>query len=389
MTALAGLTLAEREAVSRRFNSRVDQAMIESSPTKHWVRKALRRGGAERCPVRLKRLTVDVILRHGDALADLFCQYPDDVVGAPAYEATIGYQPKERPNQINALQVLTEDAQWTDEWGTEWRHSVGGMGAITVSHPLHDWSQLDAYLAGQMPDPLVAGRLDGAIPALQKHGATKYVAGMTHLALFERLHCLRGMQQTFEDFHLFPGEVDRLLDALTEYLLEIIRAWGRLGGDGGLRPDGWFLTDDWGTQGSLMISPRMWRKFFAARYRRLCDEAHRWDMDVIFHSCGNVTQIVGDLIDAGVDVLDPLQPEAVDITLIAREYGGKVAFCGGISDQDIVIFTPTQVRDHVRRTIDILGKAFGNAYLVGPSNSLPPEIPIENLQALFEACHEQ
>jgi uroporphyrinogen decarboxylase len=110
---------------------------------------------------------------------------------------------------------------------------------------------------------------------------------------------------------------------------------------------------------------------------------------VIFHSCGNVTQIVGDLIDAGVDVLDPLQPEAVDITRIAREYGGKVAFCGGISDQDIVIFTPAQVRDHVRRTIDILGKAFSNAYLVGPSNSLPPEIPIENLQALFEACHEQ
>ena len=84
MTALAGLTLAEREAVSRRFNSRVDQAMIESSPTKRWVRKALRRGGAERCPVRLRRLSVDVILRHGDALADLFCRYPDDVVGAPA-----------------------------------------------------------------------------------------------------------------------------------------------------------------------------------------------------------------------------------------------------------------------------------------------------------------
>ena len=220
--------------------------------------------------------------------------------------------PRSAPNQINALQVLTEDAQWTDEWGTEWRHSVGGIGAITVSHPLHDWSQLDAYLAGQMPDPLVAGRLDGAIPALQKHGVTKYVAGMTHLALFERLHCLRGMQQTFEDFHLFPGEVDRLLDALTDYLLEIIRAWGKLGGDGGVRPDGWFLTDDWGTQASLMISPRMWRKFFAARYRRICDEAHRWGLDVIFHSCGNVTQIVGDLIDAGVDVLDPLQPEAMD-----------------------------------------------------------------------------
>ena len=363
--------------------------MLASAPTKTWVRQALRRGGAERCPVRLKRLSVDVILRHGDALADLFCQYPDDAVSAPAYEASIGYQPKDRPNPISVLQVLTENAQWTDEWGTEWRHSVGGMGAITVSHPLRDWSQLEAYLVEQMPDPLAAGRLDGAKPALQMHGSTKYVIGTTNLALFERLHCLRGMQQTFEDFLRSPAEVERLLDALTDYLLGIIRAWGQLGDQGSLRPDAWLLTDDWGTQASLMISPRMWRKFFAARYRRLCDEAHRWDMEVIFHSCGNVMAIVGDLIDVGMDVLDPVQPEAMDIQRLAREFGGKVAFSGGISDQEIVAFTPAQVRNHVHRTIDTLGKAFGNAYVAGPSNSLPPEVPLENLQALFEACHNQ
>jgi uroporphyrinogen decarboxylase len=389
MEATSELTLEARTAVIRRFNERVDQAMVERAPTKAWVRQALRRGGAGRCPVRLKRLSLDVILRYGDALADLFCEYPDDAVGAPAYEAGVGYQPKDRRHPIDTVQVLTEDAQWTDEWGTEWRHSAGGMGAITVSHPLHDWSQLDAYLAEQMPDPLAADRLDGAVPALQMHGQTKYVIGMTHLALFERLHCLRGMQQTFEDFHLFPAEVDRLLGALTDYLLEIIGAWGRLGEDGSLRPDAFFLTDDWGTQASLMISPRMWRKFFAARYRRICDEAHRWHMDVVFHSCGNVSQIIGDLIDAGIDVLDPVQPEAMDIALVAREFGGKVAFCGGISDQQIAVLTPAQVKDHVRRTVDTLGRAFGNAYLVGPSNSLPPEVPPENLQALFEACHNQ
>jgi len=378
------LTLQEREAIIQRFNARVDQALVSSAPSKDWVRKALHRGGAERCPVRLKRLSLDVILRHGDALADLFCQYPDDAVFTAAYEMNTGYQPKDRPDPINPVQALTEEARWMDEWGTEWSHVIGGMGAITVSHPLQSWAQLDTYLAERMPDPLAPGRLEGAEPALRMHGQNKYFAGMTHLALFERLHCLRGMQNTFEDFHLFPGEVDRLLGILTDYLLEIIRSWGQLGG-----VDGWFLTDDWGTQASLMISPRMWRKFFAARYRRLCDEAHRWNMDVIFHSCGNVTAIVGDLIDAGVDVMDPLQPEAMNLTHIAREFGGKVAFCGGISDQEIVVFTPAQVRDHVHRTIDILGKAFGNAYLVGPSNSLPPEIPIENLQALFETCHDQ
>jgi len=384
MATFSELTLHERETIIQRFNARVDQATAASVPTKDWVRKALHRGGAERCPVRLRRLSLDVILRHGDALADLFCQYPDDVVFAAPYDIFVGYQPGDHPNRVNPLQVLTEQAQWLDEWDTGWSHAAGGVGATPFSYPLQDWSQLDAYLAQRMPDPLAPGRLDGAVSVLRMHGQTKYFVGMTHLALFERLHCLRGMQNTFEDFYLFSTEVDRLLGALTDYLLEIIRLWGKLGG-----VDGWFLTDDWGTQTSLMISPQMWRKFFAARYRRLCDEAHRWEMDVIFHSCGNVTQIVGDLIDAGVDVLDPVQPEAMDLAWIAREFGGKVAFCGGISDQEIVALTPAQVRDHVRRTIDILGRAFGNTYLVGPSNTLTPEIPIENLQALFEACHSQ
>jgi uroporphyrinogen decarboxylase len=164
----------------------------------------------------------------------------------------------------------------------------------------------------------------------------------------------------------------------------MIRAWGRLDD-----VDACLLTDDWGTQTALMISPEMWRRLFAARYRRLCDEAHRSGLLVIFHSCGQVTKIIGDLIDAGIDVIDPLQPEAMDLSKVALEYGGKVAFCGGISDQRLWSQTAAQVRDEVRRTIDALGTPFSNAYIIAPSNSLMPETPIENLLALFAACHEQ
>jgi uroporphyrinogen decarboxylase len=110
-------------------------------------------------------------------------------------------------------------------------------------------------------------------------------------------------------------------------------------------------------------------------------------MQVIFHSCGNITAIIGDLIDAGVDVLDPLQPEAVDLARVAREFGGKVAFSGGISDQRLVALSPQEVKDHVRWAIDTLGSRFGNAYLVSASNMMPPDIPLENLAALFEAAH--
>jgi len=366
----------------RRFNERVDRAIAERPPSKAWVKSALRRGGAPRCPVRLRRLSFDIILRYGDALADLFCAYPDDAVFTQAYDIFVGHQPPDRAERIDPLRVLTEAAEWADEWGTTWRHAAGGVGASTVSYPLADWSDLDAYLARGLPDPRAPGRLDGVLPALAQHGRDRYFCGMIHLTLFERLHCLRGMANTFEDFHLYPREVERLLDALTDYLAELVRAWGRLG-----NVDALFLTDDWGTQTSLMISPALWRKFFAARYRRVCDEAHRCGLDVVFHSCGNVASIIGDLIDAGVDVIDPLQPEAMDLGRIAREFGGRVAFCGGISDQELAVFTPAQVRDHVRRTIDLLGGAFGNAYLAAPSNVLLPDIPLANLQALFEACH--
>jgi hypothetical protein len=182
-------------------------------------------------------LSLDVILRHGDALADLFCQYPDDAVFAAPYDIFVGYQPGDRPNRVNPLQVLTEQARWLDEWGTEWSHAAGGVGATPVAYPLQDWSQLDSYLAERMPNPLAPGRLDGAVPALRMHGQTKYCAGITHLALFERVHCLRGMQNTFEDFYSSPAQVDHLLGALTDYLLRSSACKGKLGGI-----DGWFLV---------------------------------------------------------------------------------------------------------------------------------------------------
>ena len=88
-----------------------------------------------------------------------------------------------------------------------------------------------------------------------------------------------------------------------------------------------------------------------------------------------------------MDVVDPVQPGAMDPQEVARRFGGKVAFSGGIDDQRLVSYTPQQLKDEVRRTIDTLGAPFGGAYLVGPANVMTPEIPIENLRALFEACH--
>jgi uroporphyrinogen decarboxylase len=372
----------EARLVIERFGGQVDAAQRAAVPTKAWVRSAVRRAGAPRCPVRLRRLTYDVILRHGDALADLFVAFPDDVVHVAPYDMFMGYRPVGPAEPPDPVRLLTEDATWVDEWGTGWQHAQGGSGASPTSAPLGSWGDLPRYLDSGMPDPRAQGRFDEALPVVAAFGPTHYLAGTTHQAIWERYAQLRGMENAFEDLLAGSMESGRLLDALVEYQVGLIERWGSLGG-----VDAVFLTDDWGSQRSLLISPETWRKVFAPRYRRLFTAAHDRDLDVIFHSCGNVAAIIGDLVDLGVDVIDPLQSEALDLAWVAREFGGRVAFAGGLPEQTLPILTPPQVRDEVRKLVDLLGSPFDNALILAPSNSLLADVPLANLEALFEACH--
>jgi uroporphyrinogen decarboxylase len=377
-----GLSLAQMEDALKRFDERVDEALAAAPPSRSWVKQAVRRGGSERCPVWLRRLSCDVVLRHGDALADLFCRFPDDVSRVVPYDLWIGYQPPGTATPINPIEVATHDARWEDEWGTCWAHAAGGVGATPVDYPLKDWGCLDEYLAEGIPDPRALGRFSAAAGWLSRLGEARYSFGTIHLALFERLHSLRGMERVFTDFYTHEAQVRRLLAALADYALELVRQWGELG------VDSVFLTDDWGSQTALMISPAMWRSFFKPHYRRLFAEIHRWEMDVVFHSCGNVLDLVEDLIEVGMDVLDPVQPGAMDQDELVRRFGGQVSFCGGIDLQQLLARgSPRQIADEVRRLIDTLGGASHGGYIVSPANVLTPEIPLENLEALFAAAH--
>lgn len=376
------LPLSEMHAIVCRFHERVGRAFQSHPSSKESVRKTLHDGGAKRCLVRLKRLSVDVILRYGDDLADLFCQYPDDVLWVAAYDYGVGFQPAGRA-RVDEIEVLTRDSKWTDEWGTRWGHAYGGVGASPIGNAIEDWSQLDEYLAHCIPDPHAPGRLDRATELLALHGDKKYCVALICPALFERQHFLRGIENTFCDFGSNCAEVERLLEALCDNLIELIRVWGQT------KISGYYLTDDWGSQTGLMVSPTLWKKYFRGHYQRIIDEIHRLDKDVIFHSCGNVMRLIPELIDLGIDVLDPIQPKAMNLDDVGRQFGGKVAFCGGIDDQRLEDYTPQQVKDAVRHAVEALGKPYGNAYILAPANTITPSVPFENIQALFEACHEQ
>ena len=363
-------SLAEVEALVRRFDERVDAALQQAPASKAWTRRALERRGASRCPVHLRELSYDIVLRHGDVLADLLADHPDDLVFIDPYEWAIGYQPPGTPRPDRAPAGPHRGAGLGRRVG----HALGPCRRRCGCHarrPCHRGLVAARRLPGDQAARGPGIRpLDGAWPSLRLHGPSRFCVGNLSGGLFERLHFVRGMEGALEGFYTAPEETARLLDAITEYQVELIRAWGAMS-----HLDACLLTDDWGTQQALMISPGMWRAVFAERYRRLCDEAHRQGLLVVFHSCGNVFEIIGDLVDAGVDVIDPLQPEAMDLAAVAREFGGSVAFCGGISDQRLGTQTPAEVRDEVRRLIDLLGGPFGNAYVLAPANSLMPEIP--------------
>jgi uroporphyrinogen decarboxylase len=376
------LPLSEMENIVTRFKDRVMAAQLASPPNKDWVRKTLRREGADRCLTRMNRFTMDVIVRYGDALADLLCQYPDDVVSVLPYEFALGYQPPDRPGRLSDFETLMRENEWVDEWRITWRHSVDGVGANPVGHPLSDWTQLDDYLHNQMPNAHESGRISAALPTLAKLGSARYCVGIVHNILFERLFALRGMENTLADFHTNESEVRRLCDALTEYVIGLIQEWGKT------EISAIFLTDDWGSQEALMISPVMWRRFFKEYYRRIFAEVHRWGKDVMFHSCGNITSIIPDLIEVGVDILDPMQPGSLNLAEVASQYGGKVAFSGGIDDQRLEDYSPREVKDMVRKTVDTLGRPYGNSYIVAAANAILPSVPLENLAAMIQASHE-
>jgi len=262
-----------------------------------------------------------------------------------------------------------------------WRHIVGGVGAIAVGNPLRDWSQLDDYLA-HLPDPDAPGRLEAALaPAQALRTAGKYSFGLFGSVLYD-VFSIRGMENAFVDFYEHAAEMRRLIGALVQYALRLIRRWREVGVDALL------LLDDWGTERSTMISPGAWREFFKPAYQALFDEVHRCGMDAFLHTCGNVVDIIEDLIEVGLDVLDPVQTSAMDIEELARRFGGRISFCGTIDVQHLLpSAAPQMVKDTIRRTMDVLGRPFGNALILAPTNTITPEVPLANLRAMFEACH--
>ncbi len=201
--------------------------------------------------------------------------------------------------------------------------------------------------------------------------------------LFERAWSIVGMENLMLWMLLEPGFVHDLLDNITEYNIKLIQESVKIGGLDGVR-----FGDDWAGQNGLLIGEDLWREFIKPRLKRMCDAAKAENLYIGQHCCGKVESLIPDMIDVGINVFDPFQPEVMDIYDIFKSYHGKITFMGGLSIQKTLPFgSLKEVNDESHKLLKDLGPQGG--YIFSPSHALTSDIPSENISEVINIARNQ
>lgn len=211
-----------------------------------------------------------------------------------------------------------------------------------------------------------------------KEKTGRYILVTVYGSHFEKANFCRGIENFLADLGGNKEFAKKLLDTIIRknlVMLENLISYDEI--------DGILLGSDWGSQQSLLMSPSTWRELIAPgefEEYKLLKSANK---DVWIHSCGNIELILPDLIDMGVDVLNPLQPEAMDIYKIKQKYGDKLCFWGGISTQKTLPYgTVDEVRQEVREITSFMSQ--GGGFIISPAQEIQSDVPFENILALIE-----
>ena len=257
-----------------------------------------------------------------------------------------------------------------DEFGVTWHTDPFDRGV--VKRPALPEPSLAGYVfpAAELPE-----RFDDVAERISANEGRFIVATVGDL--FERATFMRGVGAFLEDIAARPRFVEELLDGILDFVL---RTEERMLG---LPVDATFLSDDYGHQDRLAISPRDWRRLIKPRLAEVLGRAKGRGKATMLHSCGHIEDIVQDLIEIGLDILHPTQPEANDIFELKRRYGRDITFCGGVGTQRLLpSATPAQVRDEVRQLKQVMGK--GGGFILAPGITIQHDAPVENVLAMIE-----
>lgn len=282
-----------------------------------------------------------------------------------------------RPHLPDARFVEVAPNIWADEFGVRWdRHVDKDIGV--VCNRLVTPENVESF---EFPDPNDRRRYDSFDEAVAANGGTAVLVSLG-FSLFERAWTLAGMENVLMAMVADKRFANTLLDRILEFNLAIVEnACTR-------KVDIFRFGDDWGHQRGVLMGPELWRQFIKPRFKEMCRLVKSKGKFVMVHCCGKVDELFGDLIECGLDIFNPFQPEVMDVFEVKRRYGDSLTFYGGISIQRTLPFgTVRQVRDEVRRLIDVIGENGG--YIASPSHDIPRDAKPENIAAMIEVLQNQ
>ena len=280
----------------------------------------------------------------------------------------------------------TGNGEWTDLWGVRRRRvkaSFGSYDEVSYSPLASATGPEEVYDAPwPSPDwfdfsPLRRARDEHGAFALANHADRLNRTSVLKAAVY-----LRGMENVMTDLALKPELAKALFDRIAEFYLAANErmfeaARGQL--------DVFFMGDDFGAQSGLLVSRKMWKEFFVPHLRRFTEQARSYGLSVMFHSCGAIREIVPDLVELGVDIINPVQARAagMDPRELKKEFGERVTFHGSVDIQDTVPKgTVEDVKKEVRERIEILGE--GGGFILAPCHNFQADCPVENILAVYE-----
>ena len=267
-----------------------------------------------------------------------------------------------------------------DGWGVAHEENPNAHHMTRMYHPLTRASSVREIEAYPWPDfeGLDFSYLKPKVEEIHSQGLAVFV--WAECTVWETAWYLRGMENLFVDMVGDREMAERLLDVVTDLACYRVRKFAAAGADilG--------LGDDIGMQSAPLMSPDMYRGWLKPRLARVIAAAKAVAPDILisYHSCGYVEPFIDDLIEIGVDILNPVQPECMSFEALHKTYGHKLSFSGTIGTQQMMPYgTPGQIREEVRRNLAAAGPAGG--LFCTPTHMLAPEVPWENVEAYVEA----
>lgn len=276
-----------------------------------------------------------------------------------------------------------EPLNWNPEWGV-----MGIYGSKAhfqqMIHPMQNFTQVEEILDYPFPDYDADYRWEGVaernLELIRQGYATLAFMEMT---IFEIAWYLRGMEELMAGFYEEPEFNAVLLDKITDLRVKMARRYGEA------HTDVLMLGDDVSTQIAMMMSPQLWRQELKPRLKQVIDAAREVKPDILifYHGDGNLRAIVEDLIEIGVDVLNPVQPECVDPFELKQLYGDRLSFWGCVGTQTTMPFgTREAIFEVCQKLIQVVGN--GGGLVLAPTHTLEPEVPFENIEAFLDAVKQ-